>query len=201
MPQSTEQPMSMSLGGGRPPHAGAGEPRDRPETRRGGEAIRFAIGACSLGAFLVAQSAGGLSAVLLGDDRDALRGELRGRLPSATLIEDDARLASLVAEVRAFVDAPSVELRVSLDLRGTPFQREVWQALREIPPGSTATYAEIAERIGRPAAVRAVAQACAANALAVVVPCHRVLRSDGGLSGYRWGVERKRALLDREAGR
>lgn len=162
------------------------------------EAIRFAVGACALGVFLVAQSAGGLSAVLLGDDRDELRRDLQGRLPTATLLEDDARLASLVAEVRAFVDAPAGGLNVSLDLRGTPFQREVWRALQEIPVGSTATYTEIAERIGRPTAVRAVARACAANALAVVVPCHRVLRSDGAPSGYRWGVERKRALLDRE---
>ncbi|MDT4826431.1 Bifunctional transcriptional activator/DNA repair enzyme Ada [compost metagenome] len=104
-----------------------------------------------------------------------------------------------MARVVGFIEAPALGLDLPLDVRGTAFQERVWQALREIPPGSTASYAEIAERIGSPRAVRAVAQACAANSLAVAIPCHRVVRSDGNLSGYRWGVERKRRLLEREA--
>jgi AraC family transcriptional regulator of adaptative response/methylated-DNA-[protein]-cysteine methyltransferase len=165
------------------------------------ETMWYAIGGCSLGLVLAARSAHGVSAVLLGEDHDALREELRRRFPAATLVEDGHGLAPLVAEVCGFMEAPESGFTRELDLRGTEFQRAVWQALREIPAGHTTTYAEIARRIGRPASVRAVAQACAANRLAVVVPCHRVVRSDGGLSGYRWGVERKRELLEREKGR
>jgi len=161
--------------------------------------IRFAIGACSLGAILVAQSARGVCAILLGDDPDALARELQDRFPRARLIGGDRDYERLVAQVVGFVEAPALGLDLPLDVRGTAFQQRVWQALREIPVGSTASYSEIARRIGAPKASRAVAQACAGNMLAVAIPCHRVVRNDGDLSGYRWGVPRKRALLEREA--
>ncbi|SFP64932.1 AraC family transcriptional regulator, regulatory protein of adaptative response / methylated-DNA-[protein]-cysteine methyltransferase [Geopseudomonas sagittaria] len=160
--------------------------------------IRFALGECALGALLVAHSEHGLCAILLGDEPEALRAELRQRFPQGELVDGDVDAERLLAQVAAFVEAPQLGLDLPLDLRGTAFQQRVWQALRAIPPGSTLSYAELAERIGAPRAVRAVAGACAANALAVAIPCHRVLRSDGGLSGYRWGVARKRALLERE---
>jgi AraC family transcriptional regulator of adaptative response/methylated-DNA-[protein]-cysteine methyltransferase len=163
--------------------------------------IRFAIGECSLGSILVAQSERGVCAILLGDDPEQLARELQDRFPQANLIGGDAEFERLVARVVGFVEAPKLGLDLPLDLRGTAFQQRVWQALREIPAGETASYAEIANRIGSSKSVRAVAQACGANALAVAIPCHRVVRTDGGLSGYRWGVERKRALLDREANR
>ena len=161
--------------------------------------IRFAIGECSLGAILVAQSQRGVCAILLGDDPDALARDLQDRFPKANLIGGDRAFEQLVARVVGFVEAPALGLDLPLDVRGTAFQQRVWQALREIPAGVTASYSEIARRIGSPRAVRAVAGACAANMLAVAIPCHRVVRNDGGLSGYRWGVERKRALLKREA--
>ena len=161
--------------------------------------IRFAIGECTLGSILVARSELGVCAILLGDDPDALARDLQDRFPRATLTGDDPEFEQLVAQVVGFVEAPAHGLDLPLDVQGTAFQQRVWQALREIPAGSTASYAEIARRIGSPKAVRAVAQACAANALAVAIPCHRVVRNDGGLSGYRWGVERKRELLQREA--
>ena len=161
--------------------------------------IRFAVGECSLGSILVARSERGVCAILLGDDPDALARDLQDRFPRATLIGGDAEFERLVSRVVGFVEAPGLGLDLPLDVRGTAFQQRVWQALREIPPGSTATYGEIASRIGAPSAARAVAGACAANPLAVAIPCHRVIRNDGGLSGYRWGVERKRALLQREA--
>ena len=169
--------------------------------RAGGanNAIRFAIGECSLGSILVAASATGICAILIGDDPDDLAHDLQDRFPRAELIGGDAEFEQLVAKVVGFVEAPRVGLDLPLDVRGTAFQQRVWQALSEIPAGETASYAEIAKRIGSPKSVRAVAQACAANALAVAIPCHRVVRHDGGLSGYRWGVERKRALLAREA--
>lgn len=169
--------------------------------RRGGEdtAIRFAIGDCSLGAILVAASERGVCAILIGDDPEALARDLQDRFPRAELIGGDAAFEQRVATVVGMVEAPRLGLDLPLDLRGTAFQQRVWQALRQIPPGATASYSEIARRIGAPKAVRAVAGACAANALAVAIPCHRVVRSDGNLSGYRWGVERKRALLEREA--
>ena len=175
-----------------------------PTTYRAGGAnaeIRFAVGECSLGSILVARSERGVCAILLGDDPDALARDLQDRFPRATLIGGDAEFERLVAQVVGLVESPGVGLDLPLDVRGTAFQQRVWQALREIPAGTTATYTEIARRIGAPASVRAVAQACAANGLAVAIPCHRVVRQDGGLSGYRWGVERKRALLLREAGR
>ncbi|QKV55178.1 bifunctional DNA-binding transcriptional regulator/O6-methylguanine-DNA methyltransferase Ada [Comamonas antarctica] len=164
-----------------------------------GAAIRFAIGQCSLGAILVAQSQRGLCAILLGDDPQRLLRDLQDRFPKAELTGGDAGFEQLVAQVVGFIEAPSLGLQLPLDVRGTAFQERVWQALREIPPGSTVSYAQLAARIGAPKAVRAVGSACGANPLAVAIPCHRVLRSDGDLSGYRWGVERKRALLLREA--
>jgi AraC family transcriptional regulator of adaptative response/methylated-DNA-[protein]-cysteine methyltransferase len=164
-----------------------------------GASIRFAVGECSLGSILVATSDRGVCAILLGEDPDALVRDLQDRFPRARLLGGDPGFERLVARVVGFVEAPALGLDLPLDVRGTAFQRRVWQALREIPAGTTATYAEIAGRIGAPKAVRAVAQACASNALAVAIPCHRVVRRDGALSGYRWGVQRKRALLDREA--
>jgi AraC family transcriptional regulator of adaptative response/methylated-DNA-[protein]-cysteine methyltransferase len=163
-------------------------------------AIRFAIGACSLGSVLVAASDKGVCAILLGDDPEALLHDLEERFPRAELIGGDAAFEQLAARVIGFVEAPQTGLDLPLDARGTAFQHRVWQALRDIPAGSTASYTEIARRIGSPKSVRAVASACAANPLAVAIPCHRVVRKDGDLSGYRWGVERKRILLDREAG-
>jgi AraC family transcriptional regulator of adaptative response/methylated-DNA-[protein]-cysteine methyltransferase len=162
-------------------------------------AIRFAIGACSLGAILVAASDKGICAITLGDDPDALARDLQDRFPNAELHGGDAAFEQHVAGVVGLVEAPQLGLSLPLDIRGTAFQQRVWQALRDIPAGATASYTEIAQRIGAPKAVRAVAQACAANALAVAIPCHRVVRTDGSLSGYRWGVERKRALLERES--
>ena len=170
------------------------------EFRSGGNgtSIRFAVGACSLGSILVAATGKGVCAILLGDDPDVLVRDLQERFPKAHLIGADHEFERLVAAVVGFVEAPAQGLALPLDLRGTAFQQRVWQALRRIPSGSTASYAEIAQRIGRPKAVRAVAQACAANAIAVAIPCHRVVRTDGAPSGYRWGVDRKRALLERE---
>lgn len=164
-----------------------------------GAVIRFAVGQCSLGAILVAQSQRGVCAILLGDDPDALVRELQDQFPQARLIGGDAAFEQGVAEVVGFIEAPAIGLRLPLDVRGTAFQERVWRALREIPPGATLSYTQVAERIGSPTAVRAVAQACGANRLAVAIPCHRVVRRDGDLAGYRWGVERKRELLRREA--
>ncbi len=169
--------------------------------KAGGESteIRFAIGQCSLGAILVAASDLGVCAVALGDDPERLAQELQDRFKRARLIGGDPDFEALVARVVGFVEAPRQGLDLPLDVRGTVFQQRVWQALRHVPPGETVTYGEIAKRIGAPAAVRAVASACAANPLAVAIPCHRVVRRDGSVSGYRWGVERKRRLLEREA--
>ncbi|MDP9526218.1 bifunctional DNA-binding transcriptional regulator/O6-methylguanine-DNA methyltransferase Ada [Pseudomonas protegens] len=161
--------------------------------------IRFAVGQCSLGAILVARSERGVCAILLGDDPNQLVEQLQDKFPRANLLGADADFERLVAQVVGFVEAPAIGLDLPLDLRGTAFQERVWQALKSIPAGSTASYADIAQRIGAPKSMRAVAQACAANSLAVAIPCHRVVRSDGSLSGYRWGVERKRQLLEREA--
>jgi AraC family transcriptional regulator of adaptative response/methylated-DNA-[protein]-cysteine methyltransferase len=163
-----------------------------------GSTIRFAVGECSLGAILVAASERGICAISFGSEPEALVRELEDRFASAELVGGDPAFETLVARVVGLVEEPSVVVELPLDVRGTAFQRRVWQALREIPPGQTASYAEIARAIGRPEASRAVAAACAANPLAVAIPCHRVVRTDGSLSGYRWGVERKRALLERE---
>jgi len=162
--------------------------------------IRFAVGECSLGSILVARSDKGICAILLGDDPDALLRDLQDRFPNATLLGGNPAFERIVSEVVGFVDAPATRLRLPLDIRGTAFQQRVWQALRQIPEGSTATYADIAARLGSPSAARAVAKACAANPLAVAIPCHRVIRTDGTLSGYRWGIDRKRRLLARERG-
>ncbi len=163
--------------------------------------VQYAIGQCSLGALVVASSDRGICAILLGDRPGPLVRNLQERFPGADLVAGDEKLDRLAAKVVRFVESPQNGLDVPLDTRGTDFQRRVWRALGEIPAGSTATYTDIACRIGAPRSVRAVAQACAANAIAVAIPCHRVVRSDGGLSGYRWGVERKRALLAREGAR
>ncbi len=168
--------------------------------RSGGvdEVLTFAVGQCSLGAILVASSAKGVTAILLGDDPQALVRDLEDRFPRARLVGGDAAYEQLVAQVVGTVEAPAHGLALPLDVRGTAFQQRVWLALRAIPAGATKTYSSIAEKIGAPRSTRAVAGACAANALAVAIPCHRVVRSDGGLSGYRWGVERKRELIERE---
>jgi AraC family transcriptional regulator of adaptative response/methylated-DNA-[protein]-cysteine methyltransferase len=169
--------------------------------RAGGAAmrIRFAVGECSLGSILVAASERGICAILLGDDPDPLVRRLQDEFPKAELIGGDTDFERLVARVVGFVETPALGLDLPLDVRGTAFQQRVWQALRSVPAGTTASYSEIARRIGAPLAVRAVAQACAANRLAVAIPCHRVVRNDGALSGYRWGVHRKAALLAAEA--
>jgi AraC family transcriptional regulator of adaptative response/methylated-DNA-[protein]-cysteine methyltransferase len=161
--------------------------------------IRFAVAKCSLGLVLVARRERGICAILMGDSADALERDLKHRFPGAQLSAGDAATTRLLKQVVALVDVPARPFELPLDPAGTEFQRRVWRALREIPAGATASYADIARRIGAPKSVRAVAQACGANPLALAIPCHRVVRSDGGLSGYRWGVERKRALLAREA--
>ena len=160
--------------------------------------IRFAVGECSLGSILVAQSTRGVCAILLGDDAEALVRDLQDRFPHAVLVGGDKAFEALVARVVGFVERPARGLDLPLDVRGTAFQQRVWRALARIPAGRTATYAEIARRIGAPTSARAVAGACGANPLAVAIPCHRVVRNDGSLSGYRWGVERKKMLLGRE---
>lgn len=169
--------------------------------RTGGanEEIKFAVGQSYLGAILVASSTKGVASILLGDDPDVLVRNLQDRFPKAHLIGMDREYEALVARVCGFVENPSIGLDLPLDVRGTAFQRRVWQALQAIPVGERVSYSEIARRIGSPSATRAVAGACAANNLAVAIPCHRVVRNDGALSGYAWGVERKRQLLDREA--
>lgn len=175
-----------------------------PTSYRAGGAdtdIRFAVGECSLGSILVASSVRGVCAILLGDDPDTLAQDLQDMFPKSSLIGGDNIYEELVARVVGFVETPAMDLDLPLDIRGTAFQHRVWQALCEIPPGTTMSYTEIARKIGAPTAIRAVAGACAANKLAVAIPCHRVVRSDGSLSGYRWGVERKRALLKREKDR
>jgi len=173
-----------------------------PTQHRAGGAdavIRFAVGECSLGSILVAASDRGICAILLGDEPEPLVRDLQDRFPRAELVGGDTEFERLVAHAVALVEAPQRGLDLPLDVRGTAFQQRVWRALRAVPAGRTASYAQIARSIGAPTSVRAVARAVASNPLAVVIPCHRIVRSDGGLSGYRWGVERKRALLDRES--
>jgi AraC family transcriptional regulator, regulatory protein of adaptative response / methylated-DNA-[protein]-cysteine methyltransferase len=165
-----------------------------------GTTVRFGVGECSLGSVLVAATDAGICAILLGDDPDTLVHQLEDRFPAATLTGDDPEFERWMSAVVALVDDPRVGLDLPLDIRGTAFQQRVWQALCAIPPGTTATYSQIATAVGAPTAVRAVASACAANALAVAIPCHRVVRTDGSVSGYRWGVDRKRRLLEREGG-
>ena len=163
------------------------------------ETIRFAAGESALGAVLVAATARGVCAILLGDDPAALVRELENRFPRAELVGGDGELESLVARVAGHVEAPARRVDLPLDIRGTLFQRRIWQALRDIPAGTTVSYGALAVQVGAPKAARAVANACASNPLAVAIPCHRVVRNDGSLGGYRWGVERKRDLLAREA--
>jgi AraC family transcriptional regulator of adaptative response/methylated-DNA-[protein]-cysteine methyltransferase len=163
-----------------------------------GARIRFAIAQCSLGAILVASTEKGICSILMGDDPDALARDLQDRFPRAELVGAEPEYDRLVAQVIGFVEAPEIGLDLPLDVRGTAFQQRVWQALREIPAGRTVTYSELAAIVGAPRGARAVAGACAANAIAVAIPCHRVVRNDGSISGYRWGVERKAALLERE---
>lgn len=160
--------------------------------------VRFKIGACWLGAVLVAASGKGVCAILLGDDPAALRRELQERFPTAETIDGDRFLEEMIAKVVDMVELPSRTLDLPLDPHGTDFELKVWQALREIPAGVITTYSAIAERIGAPREAYAVGAACAANMIAVAIPCHRVLRKDGTLAGYRWGVRRKRTLLARE---
>lgn len=161
--------------------------------------VRFAVGSCDFGALLVAWSELGISAIQLGDDGNELSFAFERSFPGATLIDGDPEVTRLLTLVARFVENPTLELALPLDLRGTEFEMRVWAALREIPAGQTASYSEIARRIGSPNAGRAVARACASNQLAVAIPCHRVIGADGSLTGYRWGVERKRALLARES--
>ncbi|AJQ97144.1 bifunctional DNA-binding transcriptional regulator/O6-methylguanine-DNA methyltransferase Ada [Gynuella sunshinyii] len=160
--------------------------------------IRFAIGECSLGAILVAQSEKGICSIQMGESPQSLIEELQDAFPAAELVGGDADFEAVVAQVVGLIEHPFQTLDLPLDIRGTAFQRKVWAALQSIPPGQTASYLDVAEMIGSPKSVRAVAQACGANKLAVAIPCHRVIRNDGGLSGYRWGVERKQTLLERE---
>jgi len=162
--------------------------------------ISFFIGESALGLVLVARSAVGVCAILIGSDTDELRKDLAARFPDSRLVADEQQLRSGLSKVVRFIDRPSEGLDLPLDMRqGTPFQRRVWDALIAIPCGARVTYAALAHRIGMPKPARAVASACAANAIALGIPCHRVIRSDGALSGYRWGVERKRALINKEA--
>lgn len=163
-----------------------------------GVTIRFAIAECSLGSLLVAETAQGICAISLGDDPEPLLHEFQARFAHADLLPPDQAFDDKVARVIALIEDPRRNLSLPLDIRGTAFQQRVWQALQQIPPGTTLSYQELAEKIGQPGAARAVASACAANTLAVAIPCHRIVRRDGSLSGYRWGVERKRALLERE---
>lgn len=160
--------------------------------------VRFAVGRCELGALLVAWSELGISAIHLGDSGEELSFAFQRRYPEAGLISDGPEVKSLLSKVAELVENPAARSELSLDIQGTVFERRVWSALREIPAGQTATYGEVARRIGAPSAVRAVARACGANRLAVAIPCHRVIGADGSLTGYRWGIERKRALLERE---
>lgn len=157
--------------------------------------IRYGVAPCALGWTLVAATDRGIAAIEFGDDPDALPAQLQARFPHARLMAAGPEFAATLAEVTALIAAPATGLALPLDIRGTAFQQRVWQALQAIPPGQTMSYAELAAAIGKPRAVRAVAAACAANKIAVAIPCHRVVRSDGGLSGYRWGAARKRELL------
>ncbi|NEX19623.1 methylated-DNA--[protein]-cysteine S-methyltransferase [Thiorhodococcus mannitoliphagus] len=171
----------------------------RPIKAQSADGIRFAVGDCALGAILVGKRARGICAIFLGDDQDSLELQLRGSFPDAQLTPDQGTCARILQQTRHLIEQQGAAIDAPLDIQGTPFQRRVWSALLQIPLGQTRSYGEVATKIGAPKATRAVAQACAANTLAIAIPCHRVIRSDGALSGYRWGVWRKRALLAREA--
>ncbi|MCE4224624.1 bifunctional DNA-binding transcriptional regulator/O6-methylguanine-DNA methyltransferase Ada [Methylobacterium sp. C25] len=183
-------------------YADAGERLGMSPTayRQGGTGaqIRFAVGPCSLGQILVAATEKGVCAIMMDDDPDVLLRDLQDRFPHAELTGGDAGFEALVAQVIGLAETPGRSVELPLDIHGTAFQQRVWEALKRIPAGTTATYKQVAQAIGEPAAVRAVARACGANPVALAIPCHRVVRSDGSLSGYRWGVARKRDLLDRE---
>jgi AraC family transcriptional regulator, regulatory protein of adaptative response / methylated-DNA-[protein]-cysteine methyltransferase len=161
--------------------------------------IRLVFGTFSLGTVLVAASTRGIAAILLGDDRCALLSELAAAFPQARLTSDDAGLADMVGQVVTFLDAPHKGLDLPLDIRGSTLEQAVWQALREIPAGHTVTYGQIAKTLSPPATAQDVGAACSANLLAVAIPCHRVVKADGSISGYRWGVQRKRKLINRES--
>jgi O-6-methylguanine DNA methyltransferase len=163
------------------------------------DAIAFATGESALGTVLVARSQEGVCAILIGSEPAELESNLAARFTESTLVRDDRKLGDDLRKILRFIETPAEGLDLALDIRGTPFQQRVWDALLRIPTGATVTYGALARRIGEPDAVRAVANACAANAIALAIPCHRVVRSNGTLSGYRWGVERKRALLAKEA--
>jgi AraC family transcriptional regulator of adaptative response/methylated-DNA-[protein]-cysteine methyltransferase len=169
--------------------------------RRGGAGwrIRYGVETCSLGSILVATTERGICAILLGDDPALVAADFRARFPAAELLDGDAAFREWMTRAIALVEAPGTRHDLPLDIAGTAFQQRVWEALRAIPAGTTATYTDVARAIGAPSASRAVALACGANPVAVAVPCHRVVRADGSLSGYRWGIARKRTLLDREA--
>jgi AraC family transcriptional regulator, regulatory protein of adaptative response / methylated-DNA-[protein]-cysteine methyltransferase len=168
-------------------------------TKANADILSYATGECALGQVLVASSATGVCAILIGDDRDELEADLAARFPKAKLVPNKSAVHDGLARVIRFVDKPSDKLHLTLDLRGTPFQRRVWEKLRAILVGNTVTYAELSRWISPLAPVRAVASACAASPIALAIPCHRVVRSTGDLAGYRWGIERKRALLRKEA--
>jgi O-6-methylguanine DNA methyltransferase len=167
--------------------------------RKPDEELVFAIGDTELGSVLIARSMAGVCSILMGSNEDELCEDLEGRFPNHKLVRNDARLAKDARKVQRFIEKPAVGLDLALDVRGTPWQRRVWSALLGVPAGATVTYAALAARLGKPGSARAVARACAENAIALAIPCHRVIRKDGTLSGYRWGVERKRALLAKEA--
>ncbi|WAC46778.1 methylated-DNA--[protein]-cysteine S-methyltransferase [Asticcacaulis sp. SL142] len=169
-----------------------------PKSSPPAETIHYATGPSSLGAVLVAQSTAGLCSVMIDDDPKVLRDQLTLRFPDAELIEDVAGLRAVLAQAIALIDAPAAAYDGPLDLRGTAFQQSVWRALMTVPAGQTLTYSELAQRVGNPKAVRAVAAACGANRIAVVIPCHRIIGRNGSLIGYRWGVKRKQSLLQRE---
>jgi AraC family transcriptional regulator, regulatory protein of adaptative response / methylated-DNA-[protein]-cysteine methyltransferase len=162
------------------------------------ETIVHATGECALGHVLVARSGAGVCAILLGDEPHELEADLAARFPKALLVANAAIVHADLAKLIDFVDKPSEGLRFALDMRGTPFQRRVWETLRTVPAGTTATYSELARWVGSPASARALAGACAANPIALAIPCHRVVRSNGDLAGYRWGIERKRELIRKE---
>lgn len=168
-------------------------------TKSGTQSLEVQTGQCSLGTILVAISKDGVCMIALGDDPDVLTRDLKKRFPNAKLVSGGHHAGEIIARIAGFIEAPGTGLDIPLDVHGTAFQQRVWQALREIPAGATVSYTEIAKRIGAPKAVRAVAGACATNPLAVAIPCHRVIRADGKLSGYRWGAERKTELLRRES--
>jgi AraC family transcriptional regulator, regulatory protein of adaptative response / methylated-DNA-[protein]-cysteine methyltransferase len=163
------------------------------------DTLSYATGDSGLGRVLVARSISGVCAILIGADDNELVMDLAARFPEAKLVVNEAVVKDELAKVNHFVDKPTEGLDLPLDLRGTPFQRRVWEALRTIPVGTTVTYSELAKSIGAPNAVRAVAGACAANPIALAVPCHRVVGSNGDLTGYHGGVERKRELIKKEA--